>query len=331
MEDGKVIGPPAALERAVLFLIPPAARESVAGDLWEIYRGPWAYLGDALPVAFFVVLSQIRRGVNPPLLALQGLLLFMLCSGLMPAGDALGVTAAVLMAGLLVGAYQGSGRVSARRAIIEAVLLAGGAAELSGLMAAHLVQPDWSEAPYFTFLGPYLVPLFCLMRTVILRWNDRAMAGPPEVISAELLQRRYDELRRSMARRNGVEIAALIAAAIAVPRLGFAGPIYLAGALYLLLARGSAPYTARQGLAERRAIYQRQLIREHAMRCLSWWLWFAPVLLSLRGAFAARAGHLSLLSLMAAVLIGGYFVESLNRERRGRLQEEIGFLAVARE
>lgn len=327
--EARSLGPPPALEKIVLSLIPPVARESVAGDLWEMYRGPGAYLRDALPVVFFVVLSQMRRGANPPLLVLQAFLLFVLCSRVMATGAALGLTGMVVIIRLLLGAYQGGGRVSARRAMIEAVLVAGGAAELSGLMAAHLVRPDWSEAPYFTFLGPYLVPIFCLMRTIIMRWGDRLVAAPPAALCAVTLRQRYAQLQRNVARRNGVEIAALVGAAFVLSALPLAGPVYLSAVLYLLLGGSVPDCGAHAGMRELRALYQQQLIRQHATRCFLWWLWFTPLLLSLPREFSAGGRHMTQLTAMAAILLLGYFIESLNRERHGQVREEIGQLLAA--
>ena len=40
MEAEKLTGPSALAERLVQLLIPPPARETVVGDLREIYRGP---------------------------------------------------------------------------------------------------------------------------------------------------------------------------------------------------------------------------------------------------------------------------------------------------
>src|SRR5262245_59276903 len=100
-------GPPAILERIVLFLIPPAARESVAGELCEMYVSPGQYARAALRAVPFIVLSQVRRHANFPLLALQGLLLFSWFSGMggsvVQAG---GGTLAILLAFAVREAYR---------------------------------------------------------------------------------------------------------------------------------------------------------------------------------------------------------------------------------
>src|ERR1700761_5362703 len=50
--------PPPLLERLVLFFIPPAARETVAGDLCELYRSPLDYAASAARTVPFVLASQ---------------------------------------------------------------------------------------------------------------------------------------------------------------------------------------------------------------------------------------------------------------------------------
>jgi hypothetical protein len=112
-------GPPEWLERMVLFAIPPAAREGVAGDLWETYQNPAQYAAAALATVPFVAWSQMRRNLNLPALILQSALIF-LCFG----GAA---TLGALPVLMLREAYRPITRPSPRRAIREAILLSCGA------------------------------------------------------------------------------------------------------------------------------------------------------------------------------------------------------------
>src|ERR1700722_9661664 len=104
-------GPPPLLERIVLFLIPAPMRESVGGDLCEMYRAPLQYGWQAARALPFVVVSQARRNANFPLLGLQGLILLG-CFGGLFAGAGQGGNYAVLatLASLVfffvLGAYQ---------------------------------------------------------------------------------------------------------------------------------------------------------------------------------------------------------------------------------
>ncbi|HMI96754.1 MAG TPA: hypothetical protein VK479_09605, partial [Micropepsaceae bacterium] len=68
--------PPALIDRAVRLLIPPASREAVVGDLWERYASPLQYLFEALRILPYLIVSQIRRNSNIPLLGIAGFSLF---------------------------------------------------------------------------------------------------------------------------------------------------------------------------------------------------------------------------------------------------------------
>ena len=74
MEGAALNTPPEMLDRVVRLLIPPAAREAVVGDLWETYRSPSQYAGEALRTVPYVVFSQMRRYFNLPVLLLQAIL-----------------------------------------------------------------------------------------------------------------------------------------------------------------------------------------------------------------------------------------------------------------
>src|SRR5438046_626152 len=117
--EAALTAPPEWLERMVLLAIPPAARESVAGDLWETYRNPKAYAAEALKTVPFVIASQLRRHLNLPALMLQSTLIFICLGG--PA------TLLLLPLLMLREAYQPIERPSPRRAIREAILLSAGA------------------------------------------------------------------------------------------------------------------------------------------------------------------------------------------------------------
>jgi hypothetical protein len=62
--DPMTPSPPGALERIVGWLLPPACREEVLGDLFERYESPVQYVVSAVRVMPFVVISRIRRTVD---------------------------------------------------------------------------------------------------------------------------------------------------------------------------------------------------------------------------------------------------------------------------
>jgi hypothetical protein len=330
--------PPALLAKLVLYLIPPAARESVAGDLWELYRSPLHYAFDALRVLPFVIFSQVRRSADLPVLALQGVLLFSLFGIFGTVTDAF-ATAAILALLLLAGAYRESGRPTAQRAMIEAVLAAGGFAELFGLMAAHSIKPGWYEAPYFAFLGPYMVPLLCLARTFVVLWEDARRPRAISKLSLGEVRGFYQAFEKRAMRRNDAEIVVLLGSGFVLawlpqhPFMLVSLCAYLATALYLLRNGGVRPLPRGADFAAARDVMQCELTRQHRIRCFVGWLWFVPMMLEIRASLAAGGASrpLALLGAIALLLLCGFFVAWLNRERQGRLQEEIGYLAQVQE
>lgn len=66
-------GPPEVAERVVRWLLPPASREHVLGDLHERYESPGRFVLEALKALPFVIASRLRRTVNPGLSAFLAL------------------------------------------------------------------------------------------------------------------------------------------------------------------------------------------------------------------------------------------------------------------
>jgi hypothetical protein len=327
-------GPPPALEKFVLCLIPPAARESVAGDLCEMYRAPGQYARDALRAIPFIVASQVRRSANLPVLGLQGLLLFSWFGGLAGSAAFAAIATATIVAGLAVlEAYRGSGRPSVQGAIVMAVL-AGAGAELCALAAAHLLRPDLHAMAYFAFFGPLMVPVLCLLRTALILWSDRSRPQVTRVLSPGAVMDDYRGFARRTAWQCRGEAGALAGVALVLAGLpGMLGAVivlYLLAALYLLLDGEAPSLPQRANLAGVQALFRQELARQHRLRSLVWWLWFVPLFLQMQTGLGGGHRPLSILEGIALALLAGFFVESLNRERRGRVQEEIGSLAAER-
>jgi hypothetical protein len=70
------LGPPKTLERIVGWLLPPANREEVLGDLWEQYSGPGQYLFSALRVVPCVIASRILRTTDAQVLVIETSVLY---------------------------------------------------------------------------------------------------------------------------------------------------------------------------------------------------------------------------------------------------------------
>jgi hypothetical protein len=69
--------PPKAVEKIVGFLIPPASREEVLGDLYERCTSTSQYILDALMVLPMVILSRIRRTADSQVLLVEALALYL--------------------------------------------------------------------------------------------------------------------------------------------------------------------------------------------------------------------------------------------------------------
>lgn len=325
MEGAALNTPPVWLERIAVILIPPRAREAVAGDLCETYVSPRGYAREALRTVPFVIASQARRNLNLPVLMLQAALVAFFF------GTAAALAFLPLQA--VAGAYRESERPCPRRAIRETLVVALTAVlflQVMGVAATRLPGRDDAAWMSLYFLGPMISPLLCFLRTGLIVDSDRHPVPALAEQSVQELSAAYRAFTRRILRRNVTEALALVLAALvllwqgAMPALvlGFAlAPFYLAvdGAARALPAR--ADFTAL------RAFYQRELARQQHLRRFLWWLWCTPVLVALHGRMieaGASAGRPLLIVLggVAAFMVC-FLVGALNREQDGRLQEEI--------
>jgi hypothetical protein len=69
-------GPSRIAEVVVAFLVPPACREEVLGDLYERFKSPLQYAGDASATVPLVILSRMRRTADPQILLIQAFALY---------------------------------------------------------------------------------------------------------------------------------------------------------------------------------------------------------------------------------------------------------------
>lgn len=325
--------PPPWLERMVLLAIPPQARESVAGDLWETYQDPQRYAAEALRTVPLVILSQMRRNLNPPALMLQGALIFLYLGG--PA------TLLLLPVLLLRDAYQPTERPCPRHAIREAIFLSSTAMVLLFLfMSVHPPFPVRAGVDPFTWLSLFLAALFlspflCLFRAGLIMQGDRRLPPAAGDMSKEALTGAYETFLRAAFCRNMLEGAALAFAAAC----GFFfawNPLliglFVLAAIYLLLD-GTPRVSSACDFASIRALYQRELTRQERLRRFLRWLWFAPVVMALHTRLVANTAEDTLILLLncVATAILCFLVAALNREYSGRVQEEIGSLDRMRE
>ena len=325
--EAAALTPPAWLERIVLLAIPPAAREAVAGDLWETCRTPRHYAAEALRTVPFVIFSQMRRNLNLPALMLQGALAYA-CLG--------AAALALLPALMLCQAYRATARPSPRHAFRESILLAASVTVLLlEIMSIHL--PPQSNLDHFSWLSLFLEalmlsPFLCLFRAALILTGDCRTGPLCGDLLLEELEQAYRGFARQARRRNLLEGAALALATLCGWHFGAPAPLsglFALVAVYLLL--NAAPRALRQAdFISLRAQYQQELARQQQLRQFLWWLWFTPALIALhagpiRAGLAAGRPMATVLGGVGAVLLC-FLVAALNREHGGRVQEQIGLL-----
>jgi hypothetical protein len=326
MEAAAVNTPPPWLERLVLLAIPPAAREAVAGDLWETYRAPRQYAAEALRTVPFVIASQMRRNLNLPALMLQGALVF----------TSLGGAAALVLMPLmmLLGAWRATARPDPRRAFQESILMASGVTILLlQIMSIHL--PPRSNLDHFSWLSLFLEamllsPFLCIFRAGLILLGDRRPAPASGDLPLEELEQAYRDFARRARRRNQLEAAALALGAACGFHFRWNLPLtglFALVAFYLLLHAAPRALPRLADFISLRARYQQELARQQQLRQFLWWLWFAPALVALNAGLiqanlTAGRPMPAVLGGVGAVLLC-FLVTALNREQDGRAQEQI--------
>lgn len=359
MEAGDALkGPPPLLERIVLFLIPPAARETVAGDLYELYRSPTHYVTSAVRTVPFVVASQIRRNLNLPVLFMQGLIIFACSWGvLMSWGDhaararAVAFTLAILSALLVVDAYQADRPPSAKWAILETITVAASVmtysyVTVSALQASHqLGSHQFGFTLFMWLILPFGMPVLSGLRAAMIvarERRDRALAS--EMSSHELVLQ-YARFESRARHRNRTDIGLLLVAVtalagvqyhFALPFGAFAssiGIVYLVAAAYLSLHGAAQKLPPNTDFLSLRTVYRHELARQHQLRSFILWLWPAPVLFAFY-ASAPGAGTVPSMPMVYATIAAVFLcfmVGAANRERNGHVQELSDVLCRMRE
>jgi hypothetical protein len=332
MEAARLSEPPDWLERIILLAIPPAARESVAGDLWETYCSPSQYAAEALRTVPFVVASQVRRNLNLPAIMLQGALIFIFLGG--------PVTLALLPALMLRSAYQQTTRPCPQHAIREAILLSCGAMVLLlMIMSVRSPFPVRAGVDHFTWLSLFvgalfLSPFLCVFRAGLILQGDRSKLLAAGELPREELAQAYGRFLAGNLCRNLLQAVALAFAAAGGFFLAWNGLViglFGLAALYLLQDCARQPFS-RLDFVALRTLYQRELSRQQHLRRFLRWLWFTPVLVALHARLALESGRpIAGVLDYVAVAILCFLVSALDREHGGRVQEQIGLLDRARE
>lgn len=334
---------PPFLVAAMHRILPPASRETVVGDLWESCRTPGHFLSQGLAVLPFLILAQVRRRSSWPVLGLQAFVLFACLRGFVPleTNPPMWLRAALPTSlAFLALAWHDAYRavhpaLVARRIWSEAAAVAVAIAfyELvAGLLRdAGVLSDGWLLHPVELVSAACSLPVLSVLRAGSGLLPAPAPARRVAAQRSGALAADYASFRRTVGRRNWVEIAAMLAtvtlAGLIVVRVPAAIPAkiwltlfgFLALSLYLLL-KGHAP-AVRDGARtdEIRHAFRVEILRQHRLRSgLVWW-WFAPLFIGLATRFllpahnapsvAQAVAGVVLMSLLAAC------IDALNRER----------------
>jgi len=288
MEDA-ALAPPALLERVVERLLPVPARESVMGDLREVYLGPWQYLGEVACTVPRVAAAHAWRNANFPSLGLMGALIWFCLAGLRVDGEGLDAStialalATGLLALILIQMYGDAARPTGARAIKGAIWTVGLVVVLCvwnfGLKHQRIGGTDYLLEFRMLQSLPFVLPVLGLLRTGLLLQSDRQAEhlthdGPCA------LEEEHRAFSAAVRRVNWIESAALIAGAYIAP--GLAGPGLWLPAIFL----ATAAYLSAQNIMRRtegagsRSDYRRQLQTRRQLRHFLSWLWAAPFLMA---------------------------------------------------
>jgi hypothetical protein len=351
-------GPPERLEWLVQILIPPAAREAVAGDLRELYRSPPQYIAMAARTIPFVLVSHIRRNANPPVLAIQGFFIAccLMAASFVPASPAgwivaVIVSVCVLSAMLLAEVYHGQNTPTSKHAIFEtvmvaALILAFTLKELFALRAAHRI-PDSQFGLFMWAIVPFTMPVLSGLRAIMVLARERRAQSLFDAMEPSQLKAQYGRFQAQIRLRNGIQSLLLLGAsagfsfvcatrAVPVPALAWSlVSIYAVVGAYLAINGAAPKLQDKADFLSLRAIFQSELLRQHEIRRLIFWLWPTPLLFAIFAAVTTLQRSdvepaLMLYVLPATVLLC-FFVAILNRERSAQVREKIGILARMRQ
>jgi hypothetical protein len=348
METGALTAPPRLLERLVFHVIPPAAREAVAGDLCELYQSPLQYLLSAAGTLPFVIASQIRRTANLPVLVLQGSIILLLLGGFCgnaraaSLAGAAAVTVLLLFLSLLIGVYRSDEPPSAKRAVLEALIVAAGVLAyargiMSGLHASHRLGSDQPAWLLFTWLIlPFGTPVVGGLRAAMVLARERLHNPFACRMSVTDIANAYDDFAANVARRNRFDMVLLLGLTVlsALAALFFPLPravlgltvLYPVAAVYLFFHGVAQPRPEKAEFASLREICRREIRRQSQLRSFLLWLLPVPFFASLSAGAPASA----LLAGVILILLC-FLIWAGDRERNAHACSLMESLAQTRE
>jgi hypothetical protein len=229
-------------------------------------------------------------------------------------------------------AYQPLARPDPQNALRAALLVA-----FSGLLLAVLVPIGMKDNMAVLILAAPLSLVLCALRTGVIVSMDRLDAVLPQALSlAELAAVREGFLARLRWRRR-LEAVALALAALCWPGLIGHGlgisltAVYLAAALYLLNGNLSGSPKMALDFVSLRGRYVEEVSGEQQLSRFLCWLWVVPGLMLVATGIVPGVAPEQIISRAILVLLLCFGAGAINREGRGKVQEEISQLSRLRE
>jgi hypothetical protein len=257
------------------------------------------------------------------------------------AGDA-AITVLLLLLSLLVGVYRSGAAPSAKRAILEALIVAAGVLAyargiMSDLHAGHRLSSDQPAWLLFTWLIlPFGTPVVGGLRAAMVLARERLHNPFACRMSVTDIANAYDDFAANVARRNRLDMVLLLGltalsalAAVFFPFhravLGLT-VLYPVAAVYLFFHGAAQPRPEKAEFASLREICRREIRRQSQLRSFLLWLLPAPF-------FASLSAERPVSALLAGIILIllCFLIWAGDRERNAHTCSLMESLAQTRE
>lgn len=291
--------PPAFLVTIINRMIPPASREAVLGDLWEVYRSPVQFAKQGLTVLPFLIFSQVRRRSSWPVLGLQAFILFACLRGFLPTETIPAPWMRAFLPTLFsfialawhdtYRAWQDEPVARPAYGEVAAVIVGVGLSQVTTavVVAAAGLSRAWLLTWWELLFAASALPVLCLLRWGSAWAKINQLGGTVGPVDD------YRRFRSTIGWRNRLEIGAmtvtlLISSAILYRVEGPVSPFvwatfsgFLCLLVYLARYGGAPPLLPATSGEELTHLFCKELVRQHRLRSLLVWWWLTPLLIGL--------------------------------------------------